>query len=42
VRLLVSQKRVSAIKLRGRVYVLLADLARLEQPQPISAPPHAA
>ncbi len=42
VRLLVSQKRVGAIKLRNRVYVLLADLDRLEQPQPISASLHAA
>jgi hypothetical protein len=41
-RLLVARGHVTAVKIRGRVFVRTADLDRLEQPQPISPPPHAA
>jgi hypothetical protein len=41
-RFLVAQGRVTAVKLRGRIYVPIDDLERLDRPQPIPPPPHAA
>jgi hypothetical protein len=37
-RLLARQQRIAAVMIRGKIYVALADVARLDEPQPYPPP----
>jgi hypothetical protein len=37
-RLLARQRRITAVMIRGKIYVALADVARLDEPQPYPPP----